>query len=107
MIRLLVMSHAAVLRVNRHLFQHLARIANVQITLVAPQRWQGDLIRNLEFQEGQAEEKMKIIPLPVFLSGNGSLFFYRSTLKTLLMPESPNILFLDEEPWSLAAFQAC
>jgi glycosyltransferase involved in cell wall biosynthesis len=46
-----------------------------------------------------------VIPLPVALSGNGSLFFYRSSLRRALSGWRPDLVFLDEEPWSLAALQ--
>ncbi len=106
MTRLLVMSHAAVLNVNRSLFESLADIAHVDITLVAPINWKGDLIRDLKFQNSNPRKNFKVIGLPVSLSGNGSFFFYRSSLHTLIKTVQPDFAFLDEEPWSLAAFQA-
>lgn len=91
--RLLVLSHAAVLEVNRALFQELARRGGVEIVMIVPQAWKGDLIR--------------ILPMPLRMSGNGSLFFYTKRLKKALRGWSPDQVFLDEEPWSLAALQAC
>ena len=107
---IVVMSHAGVLSVNRALFQELARITDIQITLIVPKQWNGDLIQKLEFQQTKEDHLLKIIAVPVKISGNGSLFFYSSELaselKKLSTSLTPDFLFLDEEPWSLAALQA-
>jgi glycosyltransferase involved in cell wall biosynthesis len=104
--RLLAFSHAGVLEVNRALFHAMAEVAEVEITLVVPRRWKGDLIQNLAFVSGPEDRRLRIVPLPAALPGNGSLFFYASPLKGLIRNWHPDHVFIDEEPWSLAALQA-
>ena len=104
--RLLVMSHAGVLDVNRAVFQKLAEIADVDVTMIVPEQWKGDLIRDLAYEKSENDGFIKVIPLPIAMSGNGSLFFYVDRLKKIRQQIQPDFLFLDEEPWSLAALQA-
>ena len=102
--KLLILSHAGVLEVNRAVFQELAQL-EVDVSMVVPRDWKGDLISGLNFRAGPKDRTMRVIPLPVAFSGNGSLFFYRSSLRRALSGWKPDLVFLDEEPWSLAALQ--
>ena len=102
--KLLVLSHAGVLEVNRAVFQELACL-EAEVTMVVPRDWKGDLIRGLRFEVSDGDRSMRVIPLPVAFSGKGSLFFYRSSLRRALSGWKPDLVFLDEEPWSLAALQ--
>jgi len=102
--KVLVLSHAGVLEVNRAVFQELARL-DTDVTMVVPREWKGDLIRDLRFEPRESDSSLRICPLPVAFSGNGSLFFYRSSLRQGLAGWEPDLIFLDEEPWSLAALQ--
>jgi glycosyltransferase involved in cell wall biosynthesis len=102
--KILVLSHAGVLEVNRAVFQELARL-EADVTMVVPSEWKGDLIRDLRFEPRESDRSLRVFPLPVAFSGNGSLFFYRSSLRRVLAGWEPDLVFLDEEPWSLAALQ--
>ena len=102
--KVLVLSHAGVLEVNRAVFQALARLG-IDVTMVVPQQWEGDLIRGLRFEPQESDKPLRLIPLRVVFSGRGSLFFYRSSLRRALAGWEPDLVFLDEEPWSLAALQ--
>jgi glycosyltransferase involved in cell wall biosynthesis len=104
--KILVLSHAGVLEVNRAVFQELARLGE-EIAMVVPREWKGDLIRGLRFEARDSDRSLRVIPLPVAISGKGSLFFYRSSLRHVLAGWEPELVFLDEEPWSLAALQTC
>jgi glycosyltransferase involved in cell wall biosynthesis len=102
--KVLVLSHAGVLEVNRAVFQELAHWT-ADVTMVVPREWKGDLIRGLRFEAKDSDRSLRVIPLPVAFSGKGSLFFYRSSLRRALGGWEPEQVFLDEEPWSLAALQ--
>lgn len=102
--KILVLSHAGVLEVNRAVFQELAQLGH-DVTMVVPREWKGDLIRALRFKVGEKDRALRVLPLPVVLSGRGSLFFYAASLRRALRGWKPDLVFLDEEPWSLAALQ--
>ena len=103
---LLVFSHAAVLDVNRAVFRELAQVADIPVKMIVPQRWQGDLIQKLEYQGDGNAKNFEVYSYPVVFSGRGSFFFYRSFFKKLKSQWTPQHVFVDEEPWSVAAFQA-
>lgn len=99
--KILVASHAGVLEVNRAVYVELANLG-FEVSFLVPESWKGDLIRNLQFRRGKSEESFSFHAKPTFFSGNGSLFFYRN-LKDI--PKNFDLLFIDEEPWSLSALQ--
>lgn len=100
--KIVALSHAGVIPVNREIYRYLAKALDAHLTLVVPQNWKGDLIRNLNTEKETENENFSVVPLPVLLSGHGSLFFYRN----FDLRSSFDVLILDEEPWSLCAFQA-
>jgi glycosyltransferase involved in cell wall biosynthesis len=102
---LLVFSHAAVLDVNRSVFKELAQVADVPVHMIVPTKWQGDLIQDLKFESQTETKNFTVRPFPVLFSGNGSVFFYRSLFKEMRSMK-PLHVFVDEEPWSIAALQA-
>lgn len=102
--KILVLSHAGVIEVNRAVFQELGRLG-ADVVMVVPQTWKGDLIRALHYEPGARDSSLRVLSLPVAFSGRGSLFFYRSRLRRALGGWQPDLVFLDEEPWSLAALQ--
>ena len=102
---LLVFSHAAVLEVNRALFQAMAQTGETKVTMVVPEKWSGDLISDLRFEHAASDHGITTIPLPVAFSGNGSLFFHRARLAPLFEKLDIDHVFVDEEPWSVAAQQ--
>jgi glycosyltransferase involved in cell wall biosynthesis len=86
------------------MFHELAGLG-VEVVMVVPREWKGDLIRGLRFEARDSDRSMRVVDLPVAFSGKGSLFFYRSSLRGALRGWEPELIFLDEEPWSLAALQ--
>ena len=104
--KVLVFSHAGVLDVNRAIFQELARVARIELVFIVPERWRGDLISDLRFAATPNDSGIRVIALPVARSGNGSLFFYWARIGAALGEWVPDLVFTDEEPWSLAAFQS-
>ncbi len=103
---ILVLSHSGILEVNRTPYQVLSKIAFVQVILIVPSSWKGDLIENLSYHPGKHIERFIVKALPVRISGNGSLFTFKGLSHLIKTLPTPDILFVDEEPWSLAALQA-
>lgn len=95
--KIAIFSHAAVVPANRELFQALGR--EHEVLMVAPESWRGSLIRDLTAGAGRG-----VVTYPVRFSGNGSLFFYRSRFSEV-KAFRPDLIFVDEEPWSLVALQ--
>ena len=104
--KLLVLSHSGVVDVNRAIYQQLARVAEVDLTLIVPTQWAGNLISDLSFKKTGDDKGIRVLALPIVGSGRGSLFLYRTLLWRQLGKWQPDTVFVDEEPWSLNAFFA-
>jgi glycosyltransferase involved in cell wall biosynthesis len=101
--KLLAVSHACVIDVNQQLLVELERHPDVELTLIAPKRWRSDIRGDVEFRALEAL-RADIRTLPVLLSGNVNAHAYRG-LGSALRGERFDVAYVDEEPYSLAAFQ--
>ena len=101
--RVACISHGAIVPLNRRPYDLLATAHGVDIAVFVPEVWEGDLpapaIRFVP-EDGGAF----CVALPVSRSGNGSLFGLRG-LRDALRRLKPDLVLLDEEPWSLVAWQ--
>ena len=98
--RLLVVSHPAVLAVNQLVYAEL-RALGWDLTLVVPATWRHEYERKLF----PAERLEAIQPLPVVLAGRPQRHVYRARVSKVLSAVRPDVLFLEEEPFSLPALQ--
>lgn len=102
--RLAVISHACVIDVNQRLFKQLcAAHADVELLMIAPRRWKASTGLVVDYAEVE-DAGFTSRPLPVIGSGQISLHVYRGLTRALYDFE-PDLVYLDEEPYSLPAWQ--
>lgn len=109
--KILVVSHACVVDVNQELFAELAKFENLEIAVVIPTIFNTDLRGKLKASI-LPDFKGKIFVIrPLFAGRNrllGSkgihLYFYSQWWKSV-REFNPDIIHIDEEPWSLSALQ--
>lgn len=101
--RVACISHGSIVPLNRRPFDLLATAHGVDITVILPELWAGDLPAPA-IQFAPAQGGATCHALPVRRSGNGSLFTLGG-LGALLHQLTPDLVLLDEEPWSLVAAQ--
>jgi len=102
--RVAVISHACVVDVNQRLFKQLcADHADVELLMIAPERWKASTGMVVEYSEVE-DAGFTSRPLPVVGSGQISLHVYRGLARALREFE-PDVVYLDEEPYSLPAWQ--
>lgn len=109
--RILVISHAAVVAVNQEPFDALAR-AGADVTVVVPRSLRTDIRGTIRLAplEGSAATLM---PLPVHLGGHARILggqrgihvIVYGGLRRAISSVKPDVIFLEEEPFSLAAAQ--
>lgn len=102
--KLLIVSHASVLPVNQGVFVFLAE-HGWDIDLVTPSRWVHEYAEDAVSAEKLPELAARFHPLPVALRGQPQRHFYTTRCSELLRRLEPRVAFLEEESFSIPAFQ--
>jgi glycosyltransferase involved in cell wall biosynthesis len=97
-VKVLLISKAMTVPITHSKAQRLGQ--HCDLALVLPSAWPGYLAESV--QQGQ---NYRTIVLPVALSGRNHFHFYPG-LGGLLRAEQPDLVHIDEEPYSLVTFQA-
>ena len=99
-----VVSHACAVDVNQRLYAELAKRPHAEVLLVAPKAWRASTGRLVHFKPLEGGQFLSQA-LPVWGAGQISLHLYRG-LAAALAEFAPDLLYLDEEPYGLPAWQA-
>lgn len=104
--RVLAVSHSAVVSINQWLYTHLARQGSIELELIVPARWRGHLRGEVPF------ERLDALPCPVHVlptTTSGEDFRMHAALyrgaAAIVERARPDLIYLDEEPYSFAALQ--
>jgi glycosyltransferase involved in cell wall biosynthesis len=103
--RALVVSHPCIVPVNQSVFNVVAE-SGWSVDLVVPARWKHDYAEG-EVPPGRLPDlKARFIPAPVALPGQPQRHLYRPGVTSRVLAEpSPCVAFLEEESFSVPAFQ--
>ena len=103
-LRLVVVSHSCVVATNQIPWARLVARHPVDLTLLAPRAWKGVAGGTVTLQTWPGLEG-RVRPMTVVPRGHPNLHVWLG-LRRVIRSASPDVLFLDEEPYSLAAAQA-
>ena len=103
--KILAISHSCVTDVNQQLYVALSQIPNVEINLVIPVNWKSEYTGKTIVPSCLPGVDFSVHSLPAGVPGHNSLHFYWRRLYDVIRKFDPDIVFLDEEPWSLIALQ--
>jgi len=101
--RVLVVSHSLAVPANQALYCEMERLPDVALTIVAPERWNASMGGATRFTR-HADLRATVIQRPVWFSGKINTHLYRG-FGAGLLPERPDVVYADEEAYSLAAYQ--
>lgn len=105
--KILVVSHSCVIDVNQRLLVELAKYPDVQLGLAVPHRWRSDIRGGVSFKR-HPELGATFFPMRVVLGNlkdkNVIMHFYLSP-QIPIKKFKPDIVYIQEEPWSTSAFQ--
>jgi len=104
--RVLAVSHACAVAMNQWLYVHLPRAGELDVELVAPTHWGSELRGTISF-ERLPELTCPVHVLPPTWSGEDyrmHLALFRGAAR-VVEKVRPDLIYLDEEPYSLAAWQ--
>lgn len=99
--RVLVISHPAVAPAYRRKFELLAH--DVELRLVLPNAWPEETRRVVATEQVLPEWT---VPLPIAFEGYYARYFYTAGLAKTFQTFQPDIVHVEEEPYSLCAGQA-
>jgi glycosyltransferase involved in cell wall biosynthesis len=103
--RVLVVSHTCLIDIYQATYRALERLGH-SITIVTPSNWrevdqpQPVRVKRLEGFTGN------IIPLPVAMAGSYPLHGYLASLGRTMAAARPDVVYIDQEPYSVSAFQS-
>ena len=102
--RVAAISHSCVVDVNQAIFAELERAEDIELLLIAPQKWRSALEGETAFTR-LASLQSPVAALPVRRSGSLILHSYAG-LEPTLRDFGPDVIYADEEPHSAVAFLA-
>ena len=104
MLKVLISSHAYVVAINQQKLELLGSLSEVSLSLLVPESWKAALREtNLE---KSTDPNYEIHSLPIFFNGNNDRFFYPIfSLLKLFSKLKPDLVHIEEEPWSFACLQ--
>jgi len=104
--RVLLVSHAYVAEENLRKPELLARYQNLEIGVVRPQQWWTAFKERIKNEELRMKDGFEIFSVPIFFSGNGGRYFYQPLkLYQIVRNFRPDIIHLEEEPWTPVALE--
>ncbi len=102
--RLVVVSHPCVRPVNQTVYRVL-RDRGWDVTIVVPDRWRDEFARRPFAPRALEGLEDALVTVGVMFPGSTQRHVYRARAAPLLRQLQPEIVFLEEEPFSLPAFQ--
>jgi len=104
-VRVAVVSHSCVVPINQGLYAELAKYDDIEPLLITPLYWRSVLSGPMIFSPLPGVSEFAR-PLPVHLPGQIHLHWYNQHIRAVLNEFGPELLFVDEEPYSLTAWQS-
>jgi len=101
--RICVYSHSYVVAANHAKLERLARCPGVELALICPRRIRREF--GVYPVQRTYHSDYQIVPLRAVYSSHNYRFFYLGAARALEHLR-PDLLHIEEEPWSLAAWQA-
>jgi glycosyltransferase involved in cell wall biosynthesis len=102
--KLLVVSHACVVDVNQRVYRELELMGH-GVTVVVPDRWRHVYSNEDIHPTSLSGFHGPLVPLPVWNPGSVPLHGYLSWIAPVFTRFTPDVAYIDEEPYSVAAFQ--
>jgi len=97
-------SHGSIVALNRRPYDLLATRHGLNLSVIVPDRWVADA-PDPDIRAKPGAGGARLVPLRGLFTGDGTRFLLRG-LGAELRAMAPGAVLLDEEPWSLVAWQA-
>lgn len=105
-LRVLVVSHACTVGVNRDVYRSLSRAHGHDVHLVVPRGWPAAFAGTAAAPLSSQDADLSVTDLPVRLPGRIQQHFYRwANIRAVLRTIGPDVLLVEEEPVSFSGTQ--
>ena len=102
--KVLVISHSAIQPTYHRKFEEISRYNDAKLRVVVPETWfEND--QTLYFSGRYVSDNLSFHPGKITFPGYGSRFFFTKGLVEHFREFRPDVIHLEEEPWSLCALQ--
>jgi len=102
-LKVLFVSHAYIVKINRDKLYELARFEDVHLTLVTPKIWRDYLFTITSAQ--YPGENITVRPIKTFLNGSEAKYFYYPELFRVIREFQPDIIHVEQGYNALSYFQ--
>jgi glycosyltransferase involved in cell wall biosynthesis len=102
--RIAVVSHACTVPVNQSIYRELEALGH-DLSIIAPSWWRHEYESRRFRPRRLPGLRGRLVSLPVARPGSIALHVYRAGLSNVLRSLAPDVLYIEEEPYSIAAFQ--
>jgi glycosyltransferase involved in cell wall biosynthesis len=103
-LRLLVVSHPAVVEVNQEPYRELAS-RGWEVRLVVPARWRHAFSGSAFSPHAISGLEDALLAVPVLLAGRPQRYLYRASCRRMIASAEPDVVFVEAESFSLVASQ--
>lgn len=106
-LKILVAGHSLVNPLNRARIDALARQRDLSLAVLTPHAWTGEHGETYDLADAPPHPGYRLLPHRVYFRGDNQQhrFLYGGGLSRLVAAEAPDLLHIEEEPYSLATFQ--
>lgn len=106
MMRVLYVNHSCVLQINQTRLAKLAELPGIEVAVLAPTWWrERDVDKTYAF-EHPGETSYKVYPTKAYLAFHPNLYFYYPpALQKVIEDFKPELIHIEQEPFSLCGFQ--
>jgi len=106
LMRVAVVSHTYMVQANRGKLEALIRLPGFEALLIVPRAWRHRDTGQRFYAQSKESGPVPVVALRGWSLGSGSLVTYSPVaLWRLLRSYRPDLVHLEEEPWSFAAFE--
>ena len=105
---ILVIGHSYIVDSNRQFWNQIAMDKSVKVDLIVPNKWNSNLIKELEFKFNPATDKSiaSIYPVDCYFKGRASIYFFNwFKVYKIISNKKYDLVFVFQETWSLSVAQ--
>ncbi len=104
-LRVLIISHAYVTPFNRAKVEAISATGEVDLILLVPGRWEGSQPWEGPVPDSWPGAPYRLVRGSIAFPGHGGGYWFLRGLGTILREFRPEIVHVEEEPWSVVAYQ--